>query len=866
VIADPRSDPTRPALGLIAVLAWACGWLAPARADELVPYPLGPEFQVNEATVLTQRRPVVWWRHGGFVVSWSDYDLNRSSIFALRYDAAGQPLGSPARNEAPTQVQTIKRKPSVSSDNAGNFVVVWESHVNSSRPSFPTQSEIRGQLFDSAGGAQGNVFDVFPPAPPRAGAAHPIGPTRTGSTDVRPLDGATLNGFLRPENGESHPRVSRNGPGDFVVVAQYYGNFAQRFDSTGTAQGPTIHFGTSTLTGHPRFPVVAIDEQGGFVVAWENGSASGYFEALAQRFDSAGASQGPAIAVDPPFGNQSLPEVASDAQGQFVVVWGAGLNRSYGRRFDNTGTALGQRFSLAGSGSPFVGSDHNGAFVAVRSSTGDGDGTGIFARRYDSEGALQSDTFQVNTLTEGDQRAPQVAFNENGGFVVAWSGPAASGPPGDAEEILVRRYDAAGSPLGAELQANTWTTGAQTLPSVAKAADGAFVVLWESAGQGGSTVGLAGQRFDSSGTPQGSELAIFDTFSEASKSAAAVAADAADNFVLVWASRADGDGTGVFAQLFDSAGQPLGQPFQVNQTILGNQKAPRIDRASSGSFAVTWESSPIGQFQVDHYLRRYAANGVPLGDEVKVNTDPPANPGLGSTVALNDAGQCVVAWPSVQGPLAQRFGADGMPLGSPISVSAAVSEYSGAGIEEDGDFVVAWLRHTGNVSDLLARRHSSSGAPLGEEFRVNTSTGRRLAVPAISIDGQGNLGVVWVAVMSGSPNSIFGRFFDDQSQPLGDEFEVRAAPFHQMSPWVSLREPDGSAEPGRFVVIWEAGNAETTIFGRLYALGTPTPTPTPRPVGSLGEPSGGLWLPALALAVLLVASLHVVSRPSAPRC
>jgi hypothetical protein len=850
-----------PRLRRMALLWWMCGSLG-AGADQLVPYPLTPEFQVNDTTVSSAVGATVSWGPGDFVVAWQE----GTAVLFQRFDPAGQSLGGPIRNDAPVEVQTTKLKPSVSADDAGDFVVVWESHENPTHWPFPTQSDIRGQLFDSAGTADGGVFDVIPRPARQSEPGNAARAAAERSMTAWWADGGAPGVEISPEPGPTNPQVSRNGPGDFVTVAQDYGIVVQRFDAAGVPQGPRLNLGTPTDTSYPLMPSVTIDEQGGFVAAWENGTGTGGSEIQAERFDGAGAAMGSAFVVDPSFGYRRRPQVASDAQGAFVVVLDGGRSGSRGRIFDSTGAPLGDTFTINAGRPPFVGSDKDGSFVVVWSGTGDGDGSGIFAQRYDSAGALQGGAFQVNTRTAGNQANPRVALDDHGDFVVAWNGPAGSGGAGDAE-IFVRRYDAAGSAIGVELQANLYSMGNQQLPTIAKAADGAFVVVWESEGQNGSAVGLAGRRFDSNGAPQGGELAIFDTFAESQKSGPAVAADSTDDFVLVWQAQADGDGSGVFAQLFQSGGQPLGAAFQVNQTILGDQAAPRIARASTGPFAVVWDSVQSGLSVHDYYIRRFAADGMPLGDEIKVNTSPPAFGGQGPRVDLNDAGDCVVVWEiPPNGVRARRFGSNGMPLTGEISLSTAPSIGSAVAIAPDGSFIAAWGRAEDQRRDILAHRYSSSGASMGAEFVVNASTAFLPYFPAVSMDVQGNLVVVWNAPTTNGHWSIFGRFYGSNGQPLSEDFEVSDAPWEQLAPSVSLREPGGLSEPGHFAVAWESGGSlGRSILGRLLALGTPTPTPTPQPVGSLGRPGGGRFLTFLALAAVLLASIHVLPRRSASR-
>jgi hypothetical protein len=189
-------------------------------------------------------------------------------------------------------------------------------------------------------------------------------------------------------------------------------------------------------------------------------------------------------------------------------------------------------------------------------------------------------------------------------------------------------------------------------------------------------------------------------------------------------------------------------------------------------------------------------------------------------------------------------------------------------IDEAGGHTVAWTRAALQESNIWARRYSATGAPLAEELRVNASTGNLASGPAVTVDSQGNLVVVWRASASGGDSSIYGRAFDAQGLPLGEDFEISTAPWFQGAASVSRHEPAGRDELERFVVTWESGGSQdSTIQARLYAMGTPTPTPsvtpTPRLLGGPGDPQGGGLLPLLALSTVLAACIPVLRRRSA---
>ena len=183
--------------------------------------------------------------------------------------------------------------------------------------------------------------------------------------------------------------------------------------------------------------------------------------------------------------HETVPLVAA-----FVLVAGrAGARIPAGTEFRaNSYTTGTQRI-------PAVASDANGKFVVVWSSMGqDGDGYGIFGRRFAWPGTPLSSDFQVNTTTFGHQQNVAVTSDAAGNFVVAWADI----------KVHARRFTALGAPFGADFVVNMYTTSFRNSPDVAMAPDGACVrVTWSSNLQDGDAFGIFAQRFDASGANLG---------------------------------------------------------------------------------------------------------------------------------------------------------------------------------------------------------------------------------------------------------------------------------------------------------------------------------------------------------------------------
>jgi hypothetical protein len=249
----------------------------------------------------------------------------------------------------------------------------------------------------------------------------------------------------------------------------------------------------------------AVDGSGNFVVVWSSDFGTGsYGEIQGQLFDALGAPIGSEFEVNTySFASQDSPRVARRANGEFVVVWqGAlpsGVTGVSRRRYDISGNPVGNDFVVAGGTSgaytrPAIAANDNGYLVAWQSSISPNPNE-IRAIRYDWAGAPVGSEFTVSS----GLHYPDVAMDATGRFAVTWS---------DGLEVQARVYDSGGSALGPAFQVNTYTTNAQRYPSVAMDDDGSFVVVWQTDAGGGNTSKLRGQRFDAAGDPVGLELEL----------------------------------------------------------------------------------------------------------------------------------------------------------------------------------------------------------------------------------------------------------------------------------------------------------------------------------------------------------------------
>jgi hypothetical protein len=365
-------------------------------------------------------------------------------------------------------------------------------------------------------------------------------------------------------------------------------------------------------------------------------------------------------------------------------------------------------------------------------------------------------TFRVNAATTSNQTEPAAAIDGHGRFFVCWSAD-----DGDGSGVFGRRFSRTGTPIDAQdFLVNSTTAGFQHSSAAAGTGDGTFLAVWGKSADTGE-VGVFGQRYESLLEAGGVFAALALTSSEPSLMPS-VALDSSGNFVVSWNEIAS-----VNAQLYDGTGTGIGGNFKVSQTDPGHYAHPVSGRAPSGDFVVVWPNNYQaimgrrynsagaavgGEFTINTFTgqltdpsvamsdsgfvvtwiryaternvkaQRFDANFQPVGGEFRVNTITTGSESHPS-VGMDGSGGFVVAWTRFTGPgytvVAQRYASGGSPLGGEIGVDAnpnmARSDPSLA-MASNGDFVVTWVHNTQAGFDIHGARycHALAGNANGD--------------------------------------------------------------------------------------------------------------------------------------------------------
>ena len=470
-------------------------------------------------------------------------------------------------------------------------------------------------------------------------------------------------------------------------------------------------------------PAISHDSQGSFVVVWASWAQDGQsFGVFAQPFDGDGSFLGSELPVNSfTLGRQMFPSISHDPSGGFVVIWSSeGEDGSswgvFGQRFESRGE-VGSEFqintyTLSGQLFPAVSHDPRGNFIVVwASGSQDGYYGGIFARQFDSVGRPLGPEMQINVFTRSAEVDPAISHDSSGGFVIAWSN----------SNIYARRFDSFGNPLGSGFLVNTHTFDNQENPTVSHGSSGRFVIAWDSFGQDGASdhnKGIFAQRYESDGTPLGSEFQV-NTFTFSYQSWPTIAQDPYGGFTILWQSELqDHYGRGVFGQRFDSSATPIGGELQVSTVENSDDWRPRVSVGPEGSIVAAWQGFFLDGSEGGIFGRRFMAPRLDVGDAVVFE----GNSGtvvMVFTVQLASSAEIEVrevrvSYTTIDG--SARAGRDYVPITGPLTIPPGTTEAAIA-VTIIGDTI---LERTETLFLSLYNPHGAIlGDSVGEGILVN---------------------------------------------------------------------------------------------------------------------------------------------------
>jgi hypothetical protein len=516
---------------------------------------------------------------------------------------------------------------------------------------------------------------------------------------------------------------------------------------------------------------------------------------------------------------QFVPTVDFDAAGNMYFAWAdqsdgngygvysrkylANLTPASGNDFRANKTTTGDQTG------PVIATDDNGnsTIAWIEQSDRDGQGWGIFGRRFNSSStALDINDVVMPSQPIGKQYMSSVARAGNGDYIVDWSGP----DDGDGRGTWVRRFDSAGNPLSNDVRANTSTAGNTWATDIAANTNGDFVVVWRD--DSGDTDKIRFRSYHANGSPiKGADQLAGPYNAGAGRNFSPTVGIADDGtFVICWT---EGGAGGTACERFDSNSNSLGK-FLGTTTKTGTaQASPGIGVGNDGTFVVTWSDSSYGTLEI--MARYFLAGAVGLGNDFRAPATGAVNDDFTPSAAVDGAGNFAVVWrgrgrsPSIQ---ARHFSV-GASLPS-LSITN-VSHFEGNSGTTDYVFTVSLSATT--PSQVTVNFTTADGTATLADSDYNTNSGQLIIPPntasgeiTVTVNGDTNQesDETFVVNLSGPANATIS---DNQGQGTIQDDDTPVVPVVSIADTSAVEGNAGTTTATFTITVTPPINAQITL-------------------------------------------------------
>eukprot|EP01060_Flectonema_neradi_P008606 TRINITY_DN16140_c0_g1_i1.p1 TRINITY_DN16140_c0_g1~~TRINITY_DN16140_c0_g1_i1.p1 ORF type:complete len:1196 (+),score=240.60 TRINITY_DN16140_c0_g1_i1:73-3660(+) len=777
-------------------------------AEEFVPGHVSgvAEFQVNSYNLGDQVLPkVARIAGGGSVAVWQSYEQQQPGSVAVvgqRYNPDGSPLGSEFAISVGTGMPLGNHgAPTVSGLADGGFVVVWQS-------SGSQRVYLYAKLFSVTGEPISDRFihvtsdDIYASCPPEVAGFNQggfvvvwCGEFVQSSAMVakrytqQGKELGQIQTFGSSVNYDKKPNIAVFSDDRYLVTwsdlyqetksNDVYGQILAGYHTV----GPRFRLSASS-DGIQVYSSVAVLSNDDFVAVWASLSGS-TFDIYARRYNSVGE---PVIdewlVNEYTVSTQTKPHVAA-ISGGYVFTWesfgqdgqeyaiivreySADTNLPVSSEFVANTMALGsQTEAHVVSHSEIT----NQYFVIWSDSINDGSSSGIFGTILGTAASPPTQTapiddFQINTITTGYQRYPEVCTLMNGGVVVVWESKTDSGI-----DVIAQIYTSDGDKVGNPITMDTQSSDHYS-PTVVAINDGGFLVVFLTRESMYDRTHF--QRFNAAGTRIGGD----NTDYESTGGKPVVATFQSGGWVLGMSSLSSLS-ISVVLQRFTSSGNKVGPKVYPISAREVQSIGLRIHMFLSDSYLLTWSEEDVNQVGVIAVWGLLFTPNAGVSFRLSATTsDQQITP---DAAVIN--GGFVAVWTSMDPTtgnydvFSRRFSNDGTPLETTnrkLNIETSKNQLNPRVTKlNNGDYFVAWESWSADDSYLGVVGIQFSGLDntrLTDEIVLNTNTPWNQYHGSVTPIGRDRIFAAWTdAKLDGDHSGIFGRIIEVAASPTSEE-------------------------------------------------------------------------------------------------
>jgi len=249
------------------------------------------------------------------------------------------------------------------------------------------------------------------------------------------------------------------------------------------------------------------------------------------------------------------------------------------------------------------------------------------------------------------------------------------------------------------------------------------------------------------------------------------------------------------------------QEFRVNGTFESEQTRPSVAMDASGGSITAWDSYNQDGDGWGVYGIRHDSGGQPIGDEFRLSVVT-AGHQRDIRVASAPDGRFAAVWSgpdaSGSGIYLRRFSAGGVAQGAEVLVNTTTildQERPAVAMDDQGRILVIWESPDSDGGGIFAQAFATDGTPAGGERRLNQTTANEQLLPAVAtLPGVGFV-AVWESIGQDGPASgIIGRRLGVTGAPVESEWIANTFTSGEQ------QRPAVAGMAGGFAVVWQDAN------------------------------------------------------------
>lgn len=416
---------------------------------------------VSDATGDQYFQKIIYDGSGNSIVVWEDYRGADGNIYAQKLNSNGTPQWTDD-GVVVTNATGDQSSPMIISAGSGNSIIVWEDYSGAA-------SDIYAQRLDSNGNPQWTANGIV-------------------------ISNAT--------GGQYSPQLVSDGAGGAIIawVDERSGDsniYAQKINSTGTVQWTGNGVVVSDAAENQYALQLISDGASGAIITWQDYRSGSNFDIYAQKLNSSGTAQWTedGIIISDATGNQSGPKIISDNSGGAIIVWKDSREGNYknpdiyAQRINSSGTALWTEDGEYVANYKYyeevdsvelemVTDDSSGAIITWQDYRSESD-YDIYAQRLNSSGGVEwiADGVVISNAS-ADQRSPKIVADGSGGAIITWEDYRSD----SHYDIYAQHINSSGVgqwTANGFLVADAAGTEDQYAPQITSAGTGEAIIAWE---------------------------------------------------------------------------------------------------------------------------------------------------------------------------------------------------------------------------------------------------------------------------------------------------------------------------------------------------------------------------------------------------